>query len=74
MKRVWWAVAFLVLAVVGGVAYQARLEPARSQTAGAPPRGQGVVPVVVASAKTQATPVRIDTIGTVQTIANVTIK
>jgi membrane fusion protein, multidrug efflux system len=73
MKRLWWAVAFVVLAALGGVAYQARLEPARSQTPGAA-RGQGAVPVVIAAARIQATPVRIDTIGTAQTIANVTIK
>ena len=75
MKRVWWAVAFAVLAGAGGVAYQSWIAPARSQTA--PPQGQrqgAGVPVVVATAERRAMPVRIDTIGTVQTIAMVSIK
>jgi len=73
MKRVFWAVAFLVLAGLGAVAYQTLLVPARSQTAPAP-RAAPSVPVVVATVTRQTMPVRIDTIGTVQTIAMVTIK
>jgi membrane fusion protein, multidrug efflux system len=73
MKRVWWAVAFIVLAGLGGIAYQTWLEPARSQTAGQPRRPLAV-PVVVAVVARQPMPVRIDTIGTVQTVANVTVK
>jgi membrane fusion protein, multidrug efflux system len=74
MKRVLWAVAFLVAAGLGGLAYQTWLEPARSQTPAAPSRPSAGVPVVVASARTQPVPVRIDTIGTVQPIANVVVK
>src|ERR1700680_1906704 len=71
MKRVWWTVGLLVLAGVGGVVYQMLLEPVRSQTA---PAGPPAVPVVVAGGARQPMPVRIDTIGTVQTIAMVAIK
>jgi membrane fusion protein, multidrug efflux system len=71
MKRVWWAVTFLVLAGVGVVVHQTQVTPARSQTA--PAAGPGV-PVVVATVARQPMPVRIDTIGTVQTIAMVSIK
>jgi membrane fusion protein, multidrug efflux system len=71
MKRVWWAVTFLVLAGVGVVVYQTQVTPARAQTA--PAAGPGV-PVVVATVARQPMPVRIDTIGTVQTIAMVSIK
>lgn len=74
MKRLWWAVAFLVLAGVGGVAYQAWLAPARSQTQAPAGRPAFAVPVVAAEAAVKPMPVRIDTIGTVMTIANVTIK
>jgi membrane fusion protein, multidrug efflux system len=73
MQRVRWAVAFVILAGLGGIAYQAWVEPARSQTA-QQTRGPTAVPVVVATAETRAMPVRIDTIGTVQTIATVSIK
>jgi multidrug efflux system membrane fusion protein len=71
MKRVWWAVGLLVLAGVCGVAYQTLLEPVRSQTA---PAGPPAVPVMVATVARAPMPVRIDTIGTVQTIATVSIK
>ena len=71
MKRVRWAVTFLVLAGVGVVVYQTQVTPARSQTAPAATPG---VPVVVATVARQPMPVRIDTIGTVQTIAMVSIK
>lgn len=73
MRRVWLAVAFLVLAGAGGAAYQSLLVPARSQTS-AVPRPFPAVPVVVATVSRQPIPVRIETIGTVQTIATVTIK
>ncbi len=74
MKRVWWAAAFLILAGAGGVLYQSWIAPARSQ--GAPPaQRQGAsVPVIVVAAEQRAMPVRIDTIGSVQTIAMVSIK
>ncbi|HUZ71907.1 MAG TPA: efflux RND transporter periplasmic adaptor subunit [Stellaceae bacterium] len=74
MKRVWVAVAFLVLACAGGVAYQTLLLPARSQTASTVRRHSPAVPVVVATVVRKSMPVRIDTIGTVQPIANVVIK
>jgi multidrug efflux system membrane fusion protein len=71
MKRIWWAIGVVVLAGVGGVAYQMQLAPVRSQTVPAGPPG---VPVVVAPVARTPMPVRIDTIGTVQTIAMVSIK
>jgi membrane fusion protein, multidrug efflux system len=73
MRRVWWAVAFVVLAGAGGAAYQSLLVPARSQTATAP-RPFPAIPVVVATVVRQPVPERIETIGAVQTIASVTIK
>jgi len=73
MRRVWWAIAFLVLAGVAGVTYQSLLVPARSQTAKGP-RPAPAVPVVVATVTRQPMPARIETIGTVQPIATVTIK
>jgi membrane fusion protein, multidrug efflux system len=77
MKRVWWIVGLLVLAGIGGLAYQTLFPPVRSQTAGGGGGGGGGgpgVPVVVAPVTRAAMPVRIDTIGTVQTIATVSIK
>jgi multidrug efflux system membrane fusion protein len=72
MKRVLLAVAFMVLAGAGAVVYQTWLAPARSQTpTGRPPASP---PVIVATAAKQPTPVRIDTIGTVQVVANVVVK
>ena len=74
MKRVVIAIALLAILAGGGVAYHTLVaEPARSQTAG-PPRGSPVVPVVVAVAKREPTPVRLDAVGTVQTIASVAVK
>jgi membrane fusion protein, multidrug efflux system len=74
MKRVVIASALLAVLAGGGVAYQTLIaEPARSQTA-APARGGPIVPVVVAAARREPTPVRLDAVGTVQTIASVAIK
>jgi len=73
MKRVWLAAGFVVLAGAGAAIYQSWIAPARSQTAAAPGQ-RGAVPVVVATAELRAMPVRIDTIGTVQPIASVSIK
>jgi multidrug efflux system membrane fusion protein len=73
MKRVLLAVAFLVLLAGAGYAYRAFfVQRANSQTEQAhqPP----AVPVLVAAAERQAVPVRLDAIGTVQTIASVGIK
>jgi len=73
MKRGIWAVAFVAVLALVGVAYQSSwLDPARSQTSGA--RQQGTVPVRVAEVVITPTPVQFDTIGTAQTIASVAIK
>lgn len=73
MKRASWAIAFVVVLALVDAAYQSDwLSPARSQTSGG--RQQGPVPVRVAKAETKPTPVEFDTIGTVQTIAAVTVK
>ena len=74
MKRVWWVVAVLILAGLGAAAYQTWLEPARSQTPAAPARQSAGVPVIVATVASASVPVRIDTIGTAQPIANVVVK
>jgi membrane fusion protein, multidrug efflux system len=71
-KRVWWALAVLVVAGGGGLAYQMLFEPVRSQPAtGSPAPG---VPVAVATVARQAMPIRFEIIGTVQTIATVAIR
>ena len=73
MKRVVVAIAFLALLAGGGLAYRAFIvEPARSQTpqpAAVPP-----IPVLVTTAAQRAVPLRLDAIGTVQTIASVGVK
>jgi multidrug efflux system membrane fusion protein len=71
MKRVLWALAFLTVLVAGGVCYQV-LVPARSQTAVTRP--SSLVPVTATTVAEQAMPVRQQTIGSVQTIASVTVK
>lgn len=73
MKRVRWAVVFMVMLALMGVSYHVGLlGPAHSQThSGRPP---AIVPVRVAKAVIKPTPVELDTIGTVQTIASVAIK
>jgi multidrug efflux system membrane fusion protein len=73
MKRVIWAVVGLAALSVSGIFIQSNFSsPAQSQTqTGRPP---GVVPVRVAIAAVTPTPVQIDTIGTVQTIASVALK
>jgi multidrug efflux system membrane fusion protein len=73
-KRVWWTVGLLVLAGVGVLAYQTLFPPVRSQPAGGRGGGPPGVPVAVAPVARAAMPVRIDTFGTVQTIALVSIK
>jgi multidrug efflux system membrane fusion protein len=73
MKRVSWAIAFVVVLALVGAAYQFNwLGSAHSQTSAARP--QGLVPVKVAIAAIEPTPVEFDTIGTVQTIASVAVK
>jgi membrane fusion protein, multidrug efflux system len=74
MRRVVMAVALLAILAGGGIAYQAVItHSARSQTSGQA-RGAPVVPVVVAVAQREPTPVRLDAVGTVQTIASVAVK
>lgn len=73
MKRVVMATALLVLLAGMGIAYQTLVsDAARSQTAA--PRGAAAVPVVVAAARREPAPVRLDAVGTVQTVASVAIK
>ncbi len=74
MKRVVMALAVLAVLASGGIAYQTLiLASAQSQTAGQP-RATPVVPVVVAAARREPTPVRLDAVGTVQAIASVAVK
>jgi len=74
MKRVVMALAVLAVLAGGGIAYQTLiLASAQSQTAGQP-RATPVVPVVVAAARREPTPVRLDAVGTVQAIASVAVK
>jgi multidrug efflux system membrane fusion protein len=74
MRRVWWTIGLLVLAGIGSLAYQTLFPPVRSQTAAGRGGGPPGVPVTVAPVARVAMPVRIDTFGTVQTIALVSIK
>ena len=64
-----WLGAGAAIALVAAVSY-ALLAPARVATAPTQPP----VPIAVASVTRQPMPVRVDTIGTVQTIANVVVK
>ncbi|MGH7088170.1 MAG: efflux RND transporter periplasmic adaptor subunit, partial [Stellaceae bacterium] len=73
MRRVWWAASFLVLAGLGAGVYQNWLEPARSKTP-TPAHKVAAPPVIVTPVVAEPVPVRIDTIGTVQVIANDAIK
>jgi multidrug efflux system membrane fusion protein len=74
MKRVVIAIAFLALLAGGGVAYRLfTSEHAAAQTAQLP-RPAPAIPVIVTPATRQPMPVRIDAIGTVQTIASVAVK
>jgi multidrug efflux system membrane fusion protein len=74
MKRVTIAVAFLAVAVAGGIAYQTFVlkaaEPPRASADAAAP----AVPVVIAPVARKPMPVRIVAIGTVQPIATVAVK
>ncbi len=73
MKRVVMAIAFLALLVGGGIVYRGlSVERANSQTTA--PRQPPAIPVVVAVAERRPMPVRLDAIGTVQTIASVSVK
>src|SRR5260370_7390305 len=73
-KRVVMALAVLALLAGAGIAYHTLiLASAQSQTS-AQPRATPVVPVVVAASRREATPVRLDALGTVQAIASVAAK
>ena len=74
MKRLTMAIALVALLVGGAIAYRAlSVEQANSQTAAAP-RQAPAIPVVVAPAERRPMAVRLDAIGTVQTIASVAVK
>jgi membrane fusion protein, multidrug efflux system len=68
-SRVRWLGAIALIAVAAAIGYVV-FTPPRVATAPARP----AVPVMVATATRRPVPVRIDTIGTVQTIANVVVK
>jgi membrane fusion protein, multidrug efflux system len=73
MKRVTIAVAFVAVAVAGGIAYQTFVLKAAEP----PARGASVapaVPVVIAPVARKSMPVRIEAIGTVQPVATVAVK
>jgi membrane fusion protein, multidrug efflux system len=73
MKPVVMAIAFVALLAAAGIAYQTLgLGSARSETA--VPRGPSAAPVVVAAATRESMPLRLDAVGTAQTIASVAIK
>jgi membrane fusion protein, multidrug efflux system len=75
MKRVWIAGALLVVLAAGGYGYQALVaSDARSQTRPSLPGGPPAVPVVVATVKAQPMPVQFAAVGTVQTIASVSVR
>jgi len=74
MKRVMVAIAFVALLVGGAIAYRGlSIERANSQTAATPRQAPGI-PVVVAAAERRSMPVRLDTIGTAQAMATVSVK
>ncbi len=75
MKRVWIAGALLVVLAAGGYGYQALVaSDARSQTRPSSPGGPPAVPVIVVPVKVQPMPVQFDAVGTVQTIASVSVR
>jgi multidrug efflux system membrane fusion protein len=73
VKPVVMAIAFLALLAGAGIAYRS-LGPGTARSETAAPRGSSVAPVVVATASQQAMPIRLDAVGTAQTIASVAIK
>src|SRR5258708_35242559 len=76
MKRFAIAVLLIAALAAGGIAYQSFTSGAAEPTAPAASRAprQVTVPVVAASVVRKPSPVRIETIGSVQPIATVTIK
>ncbi|HXR86720.1 MAG TPA: efflux RND transporter periplasmic adaptor subunit [Stellaceae bacterium] len=74
MRQVIWAGALLGVVAAGAVLHEiAAPDFAHSQQAAAP-RPQAGVPVRITTAVTKPTPVEFNTIGTVQTIASVSVK
>jgi multidrug efflux system membrane fusion protein len=74
MRQVIWAGALLGVVVAGAVLYEiAAPDFAHSQQAAAP-RPQAGVPVRITTTATKPTPVEFNTIGSVQTIASVSVK
>src|SRR5260221_3178345 len=73
-KRVVMALAVLALLAGAGIAYHTLIPPSAHSQTSAQPRATPVVPVVVAAARREATPVRLDAVGTVQAIASVAVK
>jgi membrane fusion protein, multidrug efflux system len=74
MRQVIWAGALLGVMAAGAVLYEITAPDfAHSQQAPAP-RPQAGVPVRIATVVTKPTPVEFNTIGTVQTIASVSVK
>lgn len=75
MKRVFIALLFIALLVGGGFAYQSvNLGAATSGSQAAPRPPRPVVPVVATAVVRKPSPVRIETIGTVQPLATVAVK
>jgi membrane fusion protein, multidrug efflux system len=73
MRQVIWAGALVGAVAASAVLYEAAVPTiAHSQAAGQRP--QGNVPVRIATAVTKPTPVELNTIGNVQTIASVSVK
>ncbi len=73
MRRVVMAVAVLALLAGVGIAYETLVSGAPRSEAAAP-RGAPAVPVGGATARREPTPVRLDAVGTVQTMASVAVK
>jgi multidrug efflux system membrane fusion protein len=75
MKRILISVVFLVVLVGAGLVYQHVELSAQTKSAGSPAgRPQLPIPVVATAVIRKPTPVRLDAIGTVQTIASVIVK
>jgi membrane fusion protein, multidrug efflux system len=74
MKRLVMAIIFLAVLGGGAIAYRFLWGASPAAPAGQASRQAPAVPVVVATAERQPIPVRLDAIGTVQSIANVSIK
>lgn len=75
MKRVWIVGGMLVILAASGFGYQTLIaNEAYSQTGQSGPRGIPAVPVIVATAKVQPMPEQFEAVGTVQTIASVSVR